>query len=120
MGGWAHHAAIVSGASTSLRISFGLGFHIAVIPSAVMGTYLGGEEGGFRSSATNSVTAAPELHEVVEPAGAVVPPEHEHGVLVDAGHVAEALVRCVAQSLHLEARNRHNTNNKKQKTRDTW
>lgn len=47
----------------------------------------------------------PELDEVVEPAGSVVPSEDEHGILVHARHVAETLVRRVTQSLHLFQRN---------------
>lgn len=45
---------------------------------------------------------APELHEVVKPAGAVVAPENKHRILVHARYVAESLVRRVAQSLHLK------------------
>lgn len=57
-----------------------------------------------RSNNTLCVSSGgvPELDEVVEPARTVVPAEDEHGVLVDASHVAEPLVRGVAQRLHLE------------------
>lgn len=48
-----------------------------------------------------STKVSPELDEIVEPACPVVAAEDKHGALVHARHVAESLIRCVAQCLHL-------------------